>query len=67
MSTHLRYVKIGVSVVAWSIVLLAATYRSHTAVVLGRYSSGYVALLSLLAGVALTLSMARLTWYQPLY
>ncbi len=67
MSAQLRYLKIGVAVVAWSSVLLAATYRSHTPVVFGRYSWGYVVLLGLLVGVAVTLSLARSTWYQPLY
>lgn len=67
MSAEPRYVKIGVSIVAWSGVLLAATYQSHTPVVFGRYSWGYVVLLGLLVGVALTLSLVRLTWYQTLY
>lgn len=67
MSAHLRYLKIGVAVVAWSGVLLAATYRSHTPVVFERYSWGYIVLLGLLVVVALTLSLARSTWYQPIY
>ncbi len=66
-SSHLRCVKIGVSVVAWVGVLLAATYQSHTPVVFGRYSWGYVVLLGLLVGVALMLSLVRPTWYQTLY
>lgn len=67
MSAHRRYLKIGVAIVAWSSVLLAATYRSHTPVVFGRYSWGYVVLLGLLVGIALTLSLARSAWYQLLY
>lgn len=66
MSSQLRYLKIGSSVLAWSGVLLAATYRSHTPVVFGRYSWGYVVLLGLLVGVALTLSLAQ-SWYLKLY
>jgi GDSL-like Lipase/Acylhydrolase family len=62
-----RYVKAGVSVVAWAGVLLAATYQSHTPVVFGRYSSGYVVLLGLLASVALMLSRAKPAWYLKLY
>lgn len=53
--------------VAWSVVLLTATYRSHTPVVFGRYSWGYVVLLGLLVGVSLMLSFAKSTWFQPLY
>ena len=67
MNRNLRYVKFGVVLVAWIIVLLAFTYRSHTPVVFNRYSWGYVGLLSLLIGVALILSLIRSTWYQPLY
>ena len=67
MSAHLRYLKIGVAVMAWSGVLLAATYRSHTPVVSGWYSRGYIVLLGLLVVVALTLSLATSTWYQPIY
>jgi lysophospholipase L1-like esterase len=67
VSAHLKYVKIGVSVVAWSGVVFSTTYRSHTPVVFGRYSWGYVALLGLFTGLALTLSLARTAWYQRLY
>lgn len=63
----LRYVKIGVSVAAWIGVLLAATHQSHTPVVFGRYSWGYVALLGLLVGVALTLSLGKSAWYLKFY
>jgi hypothetical protein len=66
MSSHLRYLTLRISVVAWSLVLLAATYQSHTPVVFGRYSWGYIALLGLLVGVALTLSLAKSAWYQTL-
>lgn len=45
---------------------VAATYRSHTPVVFGWYSRGYIVLLGLLV-VALTLSLPRSTWYQPIY
>ncbi len=67
MSTSYRSMKIGVVVVVWSSVLLAATYRSHTPVVFGRYSWGYVILLGALSCIALLLSLIRSTWYQPLY
>src|SRR5215510_8538945 len=67
MSPRLRYVQIGVSLVSWSVVVLAATYRSHTPVVFGRYSWGYVTWLGLLVGVALTLSLVNSTRYQTLY
>jgi lysophospholipase L1-like esterase len=59
--------KFCVVVSAWSGVLLASTYQSHTPVVFGRYSWSYVALLGLLVGVALALSLARSTWYLSLY
>lgn len=59
--------KLCVAVVAWSFVLLAVTYRSHTPVVLGRYSWGYVALLVFLFGTALMLSLAKPAWYLKLY
>jgi lysophospholipase L1-like esterase len=52
---------------AWSGVVLAATYRSHTPVVFGRYSWGYFALLCLLVGITLMLSLAKSAWYQRLY
>jgi hypothetical protein len=39
-------------VIAWSGVLLTATYRSHTPVVLGQYSWGHVTLLGLLVCIA---------------
>lgn len=63
----LRYVKIGVSAAAWSSVLLAASHQSHTPVVFGRYSWGYVVLLGLLVGVALTLSLRKSAWYLKFY
>lgn len=59
--------KLCVVVLAWSGVLLAATYRSHTPVVLGRYSWSYIALLGLLVGVALLLSLVRSDRYQAFY
>jgi hypothetical protein len=52
MSIQYRYVQIGVSVVAWSAVLLVATYRSHTPVVFGQYSRAHVILLGLLVCIA---------------
>jgi lysophospholipase L1-like esterase len=67
MNRNLRYLKFGAVAVAWSLVLLAATYRSHTPVVLGRYSSGYVALLGLLIGVAVALSFVPSAWYRKLH
>lgn len=67
MNPQPQYVKIGVSLVSWSVVLLAATYRSHTPVVFGRYSWGYVTVLGLLVGIALTLSLVNSTRYQTLY
>lgn len=63
----LKYLKMAVAVVAWSSVLVAATHRSHTPVVFGRYSWGYVTLLGLLAGVALMLSLAKSVWYLKVY
>ena len=66
-NTNLGYIKLSVVLVAWSIVLLTATYRSHTPVVFGRYSWGYVVLLGIFVGVSLLLSFASSTWYQPLY
>ena len=67
MNHQPQYVKIGVSLVSWSVVLLAATYRSHTPVVFGRYSWGYVTVLGLLVGMALTFSLVNSTRYQTLY
>lgn len=67
MNKNLRYLKFGVVAVAWSLVLLAAPYRSHTPVVLGRYSWGYVALLGLLIGVAVALSLVPSAWYLKLH
>ena len=52
---------------AWSFVLLGASYRSHTPVVLGRYSWGYVALLVFLGSIALMFSLAKSAWYLKLY
>lgn len=67
MSERLRYVKLVVACLAWSSVLLAIPYRSHTPVVFGRYSWGYAVLLVLLVGVALMLSLAKSAWYLKLY
>lgn len=64
---NIRYLKIVVAGLAWMGVLLAATYRSHSPVVLGRYSWSYVCLLGLLAGAAATLSLAKSTWLVKLY
>ena len=41
----MRYIKICVAVLAWMGVLLAATYRSQSPVVLGRYSWSYACLI----------------------
>jgi lysophospholipase L1-like esterase len=67
MVANAKYFKIGVVVLAWVGVLLAATYRSHTPMVFDRYSLGYAGLLSLLVGVAATLSLAKSAWYLKLY
>lgn len=67
MGAHPSYLKIGVTLVAWSIVFLAATYRSHTPMVFGRYSWGYVGLLGFLTGVAMMLSLAKPAWYRHIY
>jgi lysophospholipase L1-like esterase len=67
MNKNLRYLKFGVVAVACSLVLLAAPYRSHTPVVLGRYSWGYVALLGLLTCVAVALSLMPSAWYLKLH
>ena len=52
MSVQCQYIKIACSVVGWCGVLLTATYRSHTPVVLGQYSWGQVTLLVLLVCTA---------------
>lgn len=67
MSEHLRYVKLVVAGLAWSGVLLSIPYRSHTPVVFGRYSWGYVGLLGFLIGVAMMLSLAKPVWYRHIY
>jgi lysophospholipase L1-like esterase len=67
MSARFTSLKIGCCIVVWSGVVLAATHQSHTPVVFGRYSGGYVLLLALLVGVALMLSLAKSAWYQHLY
>ena len=67
MEAQLRKLKMGIALVAWSIVFLAATYRSHTASVFGRYSWGYVGLLGFLTGVAMMLSLAKPAWYRHIY
>ena len=67
MIANIRYVKICVAVLAWMGVLLAATYRSESPVVLGRYSWSYACLLGLLVGVAATLSLAKSAWLVKLY
>lgn len=67
MGDCLRYVKLIVAGLAWSVVLLAIPYRSHTPVVFGRYSWGYVGLLGVLTGVAIMLSLAKLAWYRHIY
>lgn len=60
-------VKICVAGLAWMWVLLAATHRSDTSAVLGRYSWNYASLLGLLTGVAVILSVAKSAWYSRLY
>lgn len=67
MGDCLRYVKLIVAGLAWSVVWLAIPYRSHTPVVFGRYSWGYVGLLGVLTGVAIMLSLAKLAWYRHIY
>jgi hypothetical protein len=67
METHLRYLKVGITLFAWSIVFLAATYRSHTPAVFGRYSWGYVGLLGILIGMAIMLLLAKPMWYRHIY
>lgn len=67
MIANIKYVKICVAVLAWMVALLAATYRSLSPVVLGRYSWSYACLLGLLVGVATTLSLAKSTWLVKLY
>jgi lysophospholipase L1-like esterase len=67
MIANIRYVKICIAVLAWMGVLLTATYRSESPVVLGRYSWSYACLLGLLACVALTLSLAKSAWLVKLY
>ena len=67
MIANIRYVKICVAVLAWTGVLLAATYRSESPVLLGRYSWRYACLLGLLVGVAATLSLAKSAWFLKLW
>lgn len=67
MSPHIRYLRIGLPVMAWSGVVLAATYRSHTPAVFGRYSWGYLTALLVLVGGALLFTLGKVTWYQALY
>jgi len=52
---------------AWMVVLLAATHRSESPVVLARYSWSYACLLGLLVSVAATLTLAKSTWLVKLY
>ncbi|MFY4730772.1 hypothetical protein [Nitrospira sp. BLG_2] len=52
MSAQYRYLKIGVSVLAWSGVLLVTTYWSHTPVAFGQYSLNQLILLGLLVSIA---------------
>jgi lysophospholipase L1-like esterase len=67
MIANIRYIKICVAVLAWMVVLLAATHRSDQPAVLGRYSWNYASLLGLLVGIAATLSLAKSSWYVKLY
>lgn len=67
MNGQVKYLKFSIMSMAWGLALLAATYRSHTPVVLGRYSWWYVALLVSLVGIALSLSWAKSAWYLKLY
>lgn len=66
-ASNIRYLKIGIVVVAWVGVLLAAAHRSHPPVVLGRYSWNYASLLGLLVGIAVMVSLTKLAWYEKLY
>lgn len=52
MNAQCRYAKIGVSVSAWSAVLLTTTYLLRNPVALGPSSWGYAALLGLLVCIA---------------
>ncbi|MGE0646200.1 MAG: SGNH/GDSL hydrolase family protein [Nitrospira sp.] len=67
MNVQVKYLKFGIVSMAWGLALLAATYRSHTPVVLDRYSWWYVALLVTLGSMALSLSLAKSAWYLKLY
>ena len=67
MEAQLRKLKMGIALAAWGVVFVAATYRSHTAVVFGRYSWGYVGLLGVLIGMAMMLSLAKPVWYRHIY
>lgn len=64
---NIRYVKICIAVLAWVGVLLAATYRSESPVLLDRYSWSYACLLGLLVGVAAMLSLPKSAWFLKLY
>lgn len=67
MGPDVRKLRIVISVMAWGAVCLAASYRSHTPVVFGRYSLNYTYLLGLLVGLAVMLSLDKASWYRKLY
>lgn len=52
MGAHYRYVKIAVLVIAWSGVLLVATYWSHTPLMFGQHRWDHLMLLGLLVSIA---------------
>ena len=52
MSAHQRYVQLGISVVAWSVVLLVVTYWLQTTKAVGQSTWGSIVLLGLLVGIA---------------
>lgn len=52
MSAHHRYVTLGISVVAWSVVLVMVTYWVQMPARIGSSSWGSIGLLGLLVGIA---------------
>src|SRR5690348_5505769 len=67
MTANVRYLKVCIVILAWIVVVLAATHSSDKPVVLGRYSGSYASLLCLFVGIALILSFAKSAWYLTLY
>lgn len=52
MSVYQRYVQLGISVVAWSVVLLVVTYWMQMPAVVSQPTWGSIVLLGFLVGIA---------------